>query len=142
MCLDLVCSDCMMTNRQLRLDEVVLDSTLRGVYEGAECISLGGPDSYLPNMLTSGSLEKWAVQGIAPTKGATLRTASKGLRTWIKGYSRVEVTPTTGHIPHLCLLETWLSSLGKSQSFCIGYNFGFLRISLSGKQNGRKELVK
>lgn len=36
MCLDLVCSDCMMTNRQLRLDEVVLDSTLRGVYEGAE----------------------------------------------------------------------------------------------------------
>lgn len=35
MCLDLVCSDCMMTNRQLRLDEVVLDSA-EGVYEGAE----------------------------------------------------------------------------------------------------------
>lgn len=32
MCLDLVCSECMMTNKQLRLDEVVLDSTLRRGY--------------------------------------------------------------------------------------------------------------
>lgn len=36
MCLDLVCGDCMMTNRQLRADEVALDSTLRSVYGGAE----------------------------------------------------------------------------------------------------------
>lgn len=36
MCLDLVFNDCMMTNKQLRLDEVVLDSTLRRVCGGAE----------------------------------------------------------------------------------------------------------